>query len=141
MKKTRKKILFAALPRDFAGLCRVHTPRPIRDAADYENTVEIIDAMVLWEKQFTRDQEDYFDVLCTLVERYDEEHTKWPSVAPLEMLKNLLDEHQMSAADLSRLLGASRQLGPMILRGERNITADHARLLGAHFKLAPGAFL
>jgi len=29
----------------------------------------------------------------------------------------------------------------MLLRGDRNITAEHARALGKHFKLDPGAFL
>jgi hypothetical protein len=29
----------------------------------------------------------------------------------------------------------------MLLRGDRNITAEHARTLGKHFKLDPGAFL
>lgn len=141
MKKTRKKITFDALPRDFTGLCGVHTPRPIRDEAEYENTVEVINLMALHEKQFSRDQEDYFDVLCTLVERYDAEHTKWPELAPRDMLKSLLDEHNLKAADLSRILGVSRQLGPMILRGERNVTADHARVLAEYFKLSPLAFL
>ena len=53
------------------------------------------------------------------------------NVTPLETLKHLMQEHEMSATDLSRLLGASCQLGSMILRGERAITADHARALGA----------
>jgi len=141
MKKTRKKIEFRGLPRDFAGLCAVFTPRPIRDRADYDNTIEIIEAMALWEKEFSRDQEDYFEVLCTLVERYEAEHVKWPDVSPVDMLRHLLDEHQMNGADLSRLLGGSRHLGPMILRGERSITANHARKLASHFGLQPGAFI
>jgi len=29
----------------------------------------------------------------------------------------------------------------MLLRGDRNITAAHARTFGQHFKLDPGAFL
>jgi plasmid maintenance system antidote protein VapI len=29
----------------------------------------------------------------------------------------------------------------MIVRGDRNITTDHARALGAYFELSPGAFL
>ena len=62
-------------------------------------------------------------------------------VAPLELLKHLLAENDMGGADLSRLLGGSRQLGPMILRGERSITAEHARKLGARFALDPGAFI
>ena len=52
-----------------------------------------------------------------------------------------LGEANLSGADLSRLLGVSRQLGPMILRGEREITAAHARILGKRFALSPGAFI
>ena len=89
----------------------------------------------------TADQEDYFDLLCTLIEAWDKEHVKWPKVGPLRLLKYLLENHGMNGADLSRLLGASRQLGPMILRGEREITAAHARVLGKHFALDPGAFI
>ena len=29
----------------------------------------------------------------------------------------------------------------MILRGEREITAEHARVLGKHFALSPGTFI
>jgi len=141
MKRTRKKIEFRDLPRDFAGLCAKLTPRPIRDRADYDNATEIIEAMVLWEKEFTRDQEDYFEVLCTLVERYEADHVKWPDVPPLELLRHLMEVHQMSGADLSRVLGGSRHLGPMMLRGERSITAGHARKLAAHFGLDAGAFI
>lgn len=91
--------------------------------------------------EFSRDQEDYFDHLCTLIERYDAGHVKWPKISGLEMLKYLLENHGMNGADLSRLLGASRQLGPMILRGDREITAEHARALGKHFALSPGVFI
>jgi len=93
------------------------------------------------QKGFSRDQEDYFEVLCTLVERYEAEQVKWPDVAPVDMLRHLLDERQLSGADLSRILGGSRHLGPMILRGERSIIANHARKLAAHFGLQPGAFI
>ena len=56
-------------------------------------------------------------------------------------MPHLLGKHGMNAAYLSRLLGASRQLGPMILRDERAITADHARALGAPFRLPAGLFI
>ena len=31
--------------------------------------------------------------------------------------------------------------GPMLLRGERSLTAHHARLLGEHFEVDPGVFI
>jgi HTH-type transcriptional regulator/antitoxin HigA len=141
MKKTRKVIRFNDLPRNFAGLCGVLTPRPIRDRADYDNAVEVTDAMALWNEDFSPDQEDYFDLLCMLIENYDKEHVKWPKKTPVETLRYLLEEHELKPADLSRILGASRMLGPMILRGERSITAEHARKLGKRFGLPAGLFI
>ncbi len=141
--KRKTKLNYAGLPRDYVGLCRVFTPRPIRDEADYANTTEMTDAMVLHADEFSADQEDYFDVLCTLIESYDAQHVKWANVTPpRKILQHLMEEHNLSGADLARLLGAtSRHLGPMILRGEREITAAHARALGAYFGLPAGTFI
>jgi antitoxin component HigA of HigAB toxin-antitoxin module len=75
------------------------------------------------------------------MEAWEAGHVPWRNVSPVERLKHLLEEHAMSAADLSRVLGASRQLGPMILRGERSITAEHARVLGVNFGLPAGSFI
>ncbi len=132
---------FADMPRDYVALCRVHLPRPIHDEAEYANTVEIAGRFAGYEEAMTPEQSDYFGLLCTLLETWEKAQVKWPEVTPVAMLKHLMAEHDMSGADLSRLLCGSRQLGPMILRGERSITADHARKLAAHFGLGVEAFI
>lgn len=139
--KTKTKFRFADLPKDYTGLCRVFLPRPIHDAVDYANVVEVADAMALWQNDFTRDQADYFDLLCTLIEEYDAENVKWPRVKGVDVLKHLLSEHNLAAADLSRILGGSRNLGAMILRGDRNLTLAHVRKLAAHFKVGAELFV
>jgi HTH-type transcriptional regulator/antitoxin HigA len=139
--KTKTKFRFADLPKDYTSLCRVFLPRPIHDAVDYANVSEVADAMALWQDDFTRDQADYFDLLCTLIEEYDAENVKWPRVKGVDVLKHLLDEHSLAAADLSRILGGSRNLGAMILRGDRNLTLAHVRKLAAHFKVSPELFV
>lgn len=141
VRQARQKRTFADLPRDYAGLCAILVPRHIRDAADYDNVVEITDAMAGFDGQFSQDQEDYFETLITLIEAYDAEHVKWPKRTPLQRLKFLLEQGDLSGADLSRILGGSRNLGAMILRGDREITAEHARTLGAYFHMEPGAFI
>jgi HTH-type transcriptional regulator/antitoxin HigA len=108
---------------------------------DYDNVAEVADAMVLWQDEFTPDQRDYFDLLCSLMEEYDAAHVKWPKVTGLEALKHLLSERGLSAADLSRLLGNSRNLGAMILRGDRRLTLAHVRRLAACFGVSPGLFV
>ena len=139
--KTKTKFRFADLPKDYIGLCRVFLPRPIHDAVDYGNVAEVADVMALWQDDFSRDQTDYFDLLCTLIEEYDAENVKWPRVKGVDALKHLLAERNLAAADLSRILGGSRNLGSMILRGDRNLTLAHVRKLAAHFRVSPELFV
>jgi antitoxin component HigA of HigAB toxin-antitoxin module len=141
MKTTQTKIEFAGLPKDYAGLCRLLTPRPIHDKVDFENVTEITDAMA--GHKLTADQEDYFDLLCRLIEDYEKEHTQLdtPKVTALDALQHLLDAHDMSAADLARLLDVHRTLGAMILRGERQLTLAHVRTLAKRFCVSADLFL
>jgi antitoxin component HigA of HigAB toxin-antitoxin module len=141
MRTTRTKIEFAKLPKDYAGLCRLLTPRPIRDKVGFENVTEITDAMA--GHKLTADQEDYFDLLCRLIEDYEKEHAQpgTSKVTGLEALQRLLEAHDWSAADLARLLGVHRTLGAMILRGERQLTLTHVRTLAKHFSVSADLFL
>ena len=141
MKTTQTKIEFAGLPKDYAGLCRMLTPRPIHDKVDFENVTEITDAMA--GHKLTPDQEDYFDLLCRLIEDYDKEHAQLDTskVTALDALQHLLDANDMSAADLARLLDVHRTLGGMILRGERQLTLAHVRTLAKRFSVSADLFL
>lgn len=141
MKTIQPKIEFARLPRNYAGLCRMLTPRPIHDRVEFENVSEITDAMAGHE--LTPDQEDYFDLLCRLIEDYDKERAQLitPKVTALDALQHLLDANDMSAADLARLLGVHRTLGAMILRGERQLTLAHVRKLAKRFCVSADLFL
>ena len=141
MKTTHGQIEFPKLPKDYAGLCRMLMPRPIHDKVDFENVAEITDAMA--GHKLTPDQEDYFDLLCHLIEDYEKEHAQLdiPNVTALDALQHLLDAHDMSAADLARLLDVHRTLGAMILRGERQLTLAHVRTLAKRFRVSADLFL
>ena len=137
----KTRLRFQDLPKDYSALCRVFLLRPIHDAVDYANVVEVTDAMALWHADFTRGQADYFDLLCSLIEEYDSKNVKWPNVMGVDVLKHLLGEQGLAAADLSRLLGGSRNLGAMILRGERKLTLNHVRTLSRRFSVSADLFL
>jgi len=141
MKSPIAKTGFARLPKDYASLCRTFMPRPIHDRVEFENVTDITDAMA--GHPLTPDQEDYFDLLCRLIEDYEKEQglADLPEVSGLEALQHLLEAHGMSAADLARLLGTHRTLGAMVLRGERKLTLAHVRILAEHFKVSADLFL
>lgn len=131
---------FAKLPKDYEGLCRVFLPRPIHDDAAFQNTVEMAD--IFAGQRHNRDQADYFEVLCGFIEDYEnatEPETKPPST--LELLNHLLETNDMTATAFGELVGVDRSTASRILRGERNLTVPHIKILCERFKLKPEAFL
>ena len=64
--KSKVKLRFENLPRDYVGLCRTLLPRPIRDQVDYSNITEIADIMALWQADFyQRSTRLFLDLLCS----------------------------------------------------------------------------
>lgn len=85
MKAILAKIEFASLPKDYAGLCRILLPRPLHDQVEFQNLLEVADVMA--GHDLTPDQEDYFELLCRLIEDYEKERVPAPKVSGLEALK------------------------------------------------------
>jgi antitoxin component HigA of HigAB toxin-antitoxin module len=139
--QTRRFASRADIPKTYRELCELYLPRPIHDKVELENVTEITDAMA--GHKLTPDQDDYFDLLCRLIEDYEKEHAQLDTskVTALDALRHLLDAHDMSAADLARLLDVHRTLGAMILRGERQLTLAHVRTLAKHFSVSADLFL
>lgn len=139
MKTANCTMDFRRMPKHYAGLMQMFPPRPLHDKADLDNATEILDALA--GHDLTADQEDYLDVLSDLVAKYEAEHSPVHRAAgtPLERLQYLTDQAGMTASDLGQLLG-SRGLGSLILRGRRELSKTHIRILAGHFRLDPGYF-
>ncbi|MCL2639765.1 MAG: hypothetical protein FWD53_02870 [Phycisphaerales bacterium] len=111
---------------------------------DFNNAYEM--ALAMAGHNLTPDQEDYLDVLTTLINQYDEKHNAQPleegggDTDPLGILKFLMEQHDMNASDLGRLLG-QRELGSKILRGERELSKAHIRKLANHLHVSPAMFM
>jgi HTH-type transcriptional regulator/antitoxin HigA len=143
MNRTAAGIKFERIPKDYAELVReTYTLRPIHDAAEYDNVCEIVDVLAVNESRLNHDQSDFLEALIALVEQYDRQQPPVcdPAITGLDALKFLLQENDMSASDLGRLLG-HRTLGSSILNGKRRLTIAHIKKLAAHFKVEPGLFL
>ena len=131
----------AALPQDYTGLCQRYVPRPLHDATDYAAAGQAIAPLLGFEERLNADQADYLEAVSSFMEAYDRMRVKWPRGTARETLKFLLEQHEMSAADLSRVLGGDRSMGAKLLRGERRLTADHIRVVARHFQVEPGVLL
>ncbi len=129
-----------SLPKTYRELCGLLMPRKIHDDAELEAAQEIMDALAVLPTH-TSDQNDYLETLAELVEAYEEQTVKFTQRTGLETLKFLLAENNLTASDLSRILGTDISLGYRILDGERGLTTKHIKKLGWHFRVGPEVFL
>jgi antitoxin component HigA of HigAB toxin-antitoxin module len=139
--KTRWFANSAEVPKTYRELCRLYLPRPIHDEAEDAEATAMMNALAVFAR-LNVEQRDYLDVVTEFVDEFDKsKKVRWPDIRGVDVLKHLLEEHAMNAADLSRILRASRNLGAMILRGERRLTLTHVRVLARHFGVSADLFL
>jgi HTH-type transcriptional regulator/antitoxin HigA len=131
---------FGALPASYAGLVTWHMPRPLHDQTEYEQAVAVIDQLAGHE--LNRDQDDYLDLLSDLVAAYEDEHLK-PArrIRGIEALRYILEENSLAGDDLGKILKVERSVAYRILKGTRNLTADHIRILAKRFHVSGDLFL
>ncbi len=111
------------------------------DEVQYENTIEMIDRLMA-SGRLTQGQTLYLETLVQLVQAYEAEHHSIDvsDLSGLESLKHLMDQNQMNASDLARLLGVHVSMGSKILKGERSLTLDHVKKLAKRFRVRPNLF-
>ncbi len=130
------------LPGRFADIVHLMPPQAIQDDAHYESTVETIDQLMAARK-LTKGQSLYLETLVQLVQAYESQHHAIDAsdISGLDSLKHLLEENDMNASDLARLLDVHPSMGSKILRGERSLTVEHLKKLCDRFKVNPKLFM
>jgi HTH-type transcriptional regulator/antitoxin HigA len=142
--KSSASRLPARMPTTFGELNALHPLRPINDEIDLENTEEVMDRLAVLNKR-TRDQNDYLETLILVLEAYEAadiaDALDRSESSGIDAVKYLMEVHDMTQADLAKLLKVGASAASMILSGDRPITADHARNLAKFFGISPAAFL
>jgi HTH-type transcriptional regulator/antitoxin HigA len=139
--KSAKAMPAQKMPRRFTDLVALLPPHVIRDEQDYDNVIAFMDKLLARPK-LSKGQTEFFETWSVLIGAYEDEHhyIDTSDVTPLSALKYLLEQNNMTASDLGNLLG-NRSLGSKILRGERELSKNHLRILARRFKVDAGLFL
>jgi HTH-type transcriptional regulator/antitoxin HigA len=139
--KQVKAITAKSMPGRFTELVALLPPHVIRDENDYDNVIEFMDKL-LARPQLTKGQTEFFETWSVLIGAYEDEHHAIDTshISGLDALKYLMEHNDMTASDLGLLLG-NRSLGSKILRGDRELSKAHLRILADRFKVDAGLFL
>jgi HTH-type transcriptional regulator / antitoxin HigA len=130
----------AEVPQTYEELVRLYPPRKIHDQVELENATEVADWLALRAKNDA--QLDYLELLGDLLDEYEALPAKAGKPAePLEMLHYLAKENEITTRQLGAILGVDHSVAARILIGARSITLEHAKKLGARFKVSPQLFL
>jgi len=96
--------------------------------------------MLIDQESRNKAEDDYLDVLTTVVEEYEAVHEPIPEVADHEMLGYLMELKEVSQVQVAK--GAKIALSTVseILAGKRKLTRAQIGKLARYFQVAPGTF-
>lgn len=139
--RTARAVTAKDMPKAFIDLVALLPPHVIRHERDYDNVIAFIDKL-LARPRLSKGQTEFLETWTVLIGDYEDKHhaIDTSDISGLDSLKYLLEQSNMTASDLGVLLG-NRSLGSKILRGERELSKAHLRILAAHFKVDAGLFL
>ena len=112
---------------------------PIRDETHLEQALAIIDRLTD-HLQHDMGAQAYLGALADLVYVYEQHHVTWPAVTGVDVVRHLMEEHQLSQADLAPLFGG-RSVVSAVLSGKRRLNLTHITRLSGHFGLSVDAFI
>ena len=107
----------------------------IKTNAQYDEYCDELERLVANEGD-----EDEIELLTLLIETYDHEQNTFENLDPIELLKSLMDDHQLKARDLVQVLGVSKGLVSDILNYKKGLSKEVIRKLAEYFKLNQEAF-
>ena len=112
----------------------------IRDEEEYDKAIATLNALI--DEVGTNEQHPLYELLDTLgtvIHAYEEKHYPIPECSGIEMLKFLMEEHQLEPSDLSAL--GSPEIVLEILKGEQDLTVTHIHVLAEAFQVSPAVFV
>ena len=112
----------------------------IRDEDEYDKAIATLNALI--DEVGTDEQHPLYELLDTLgtvIHAYEEKHHPIPECSGIEVLKLLMEEHQLELTDLPEL--GLPDIVLEILNGERDLTVTHIRALAERFQVSPAVFV
>ena len=126
-------------PDRYLELLINYPPRPIKTKEQCREVQAQIDRL-LDSKTINLEQQEYLNLLGTLVREYEDKHIVMPDLSGVELLKVLMDELDLQPEDLTSIFGTGSILTD-VLNGDCRLTIEHIEQLADRFNVSPSIFL
>jgi HTH-type transcriptional regulator / antitoxin HigA len=125
-------------PKPYVELLQDFPPRPITNEMELAAMQAVVDAL-LDRPELTADEQDYLNVLGTLISEYEQTLEPLPDISGLELLEVLIAEHNLRQKDLVPIF-KTESIVSDVLHGRRKLTLEHIQKLAAFFHVSPAVF-
>ena len=106
--------------------------KPVKNDRELSRALNRIDE--LWGAKPNTPKGDELDVLMLLVEKYEDERYAIPASDPIEAIKFLMDQNNMSRKDLEPYIGTSGRVSEVLSR-KRSLTLSMIKKLHEGLKI------
>lgn len=126
------------LTKTYIELLKSFPPRPVTSEEELLATQEVIDSLID-QGELTPDEQDYLNVLGTLVYEYEQKYHSIPDIRGVELLQALITEFGLRQKDLVPIF-KTESIVSEVLSGQRKLTVNHIHKLAEFFHISPAAF-
>ena len=112
----------------------------IRNEREYDRAVQLLNELL--DEIGTNERHplySFMDTLGTLIEVYEEEHHPVPASTGAELLRYLVEEHDLSQSELPEI--GSQGVVSEVLNGKRDLNIRQVRALAKRFHVSPAVFI
>jgi HTH-type transcriptional regulator / antitoxin HigA len=114
--------------------------RVIRSEQEYDRAIEVLNELL----DTVGDDETHplyalLDTLSTLIQNYEESHYPPPVTVGSNVLRFLMEEHELTPSDLTEIGDA--QAVEELLAGKRELSVGDVQRLARRFGVSPATFL
>lgn len=105
----------------------------ISDEEQYYEYCDLLEEMVFSDESEKR--QDEIELLTLLIETWDKNNNGIPELDPVELIKSLMEGHNLKQTDLVEIAGVGKSTISEILNYKKRMSKDVIRNLASHFKI------
>lgn len=139
MIKTSGKMTLTINPEIYANLLAEYQPKVIKSDEENERAIALAEELAHRQNK-TAEESALFELLITLIEKYEDEQYPMGESSPHSMLLHLMEARGLKQADLVGILGSSGVTSEVV-NGKREISKAQAKALGEFFQVDSGLFI
>jgi HTH-type transcriptional regulator / antitoxin HigA len=124
---------------EYLALLQQFAPGVIRTEQENEAYTEILYELDRRSKNLTAAEKELAELLTLLIENFEETRYRLPRAKPLEVLRFLMEQHQLKQKDLVKVFGTASVVSE-VLSGKRELNKEHIRRLSRRFHVSPELF-